>query len=116
MTDKKKVFWKDVSDYLFVGVLIFGFLALFVGIPYEIYHECQIYKVPREYGYITSKNSDEPSVTVSFDVEYKGEIVTRKKIYDVTISEYMATDYGDVVYFDENNEPIFAKDDISQKD
>ena len=61
-----------------------------------------------EYAVVTHKTTfGGPHVTVLYDVVYNDEVMSFSKTCYLNAEQYAAISVGDVVAFDENNNPIF---------
>lgn len=111
---------ENVSYYVVFSVvmlLIFILIiAMVVAIPVAIVNEVKIFNVPIKYGYVTSMDDIDrrmafpkkvPTVKISYDITYKGKLYTYVKTYNITAEQYARINCGDIIYFDDNNMPIF---------
>lgn len=99
-----------------IGVILFCLfvLVLFGSLIYSVILDIILDSLIPSYGFVVSKSTtygifDDylPRVEIGFDVVYKGKVYSRSKKFQVSSDQYYNISYGDVVFFDDNNEPIW---------
>lgn len=118
-----KTAWKDSAFSLCFLIAIF--LSVFIGLGFAIYYGISIYDHNQDIkngdyiiGYVDKIYRDsnpftgefELEITLLIDSNVDGQVFPFRNEYSVPASVFVSYQEGDIVYFDENNQPIWEVD------
>lgn len=107
-------FIKENYTLLIVGFIFLIFCSFLV---YQGFIDVQIDKIVPSYGYVVSKDLTQdiffetynPRIEIGYDVVYEGKVYSRSRKFSVSTELYYNVSYGDLIFFDENNQPILEE-------